>query len=74
MKLKKRSTTLPEKTYKCVLSGALSQQLIAYAHYYEATYQEAIEPDALISEMIEAFVYNDRQFQAHLKQTQLDHT
>jgi hypothetical protein len=63
MKLTRIVKPLRSVQVRVTLAGDLNAVLESYARYYEHVHGEAIEPKALIPEILHAFIDADRGFQ-----------
>ncbi len=62
MRLQRIRQTLAPARLRLTLSGDLKATLDLYATYYGEHYGETVSLDALIPQMLTAFVSNDREF------------
>ncbi len=63
MKLARIAKPLPSVQVRVALGGDLNAALERYARYYEHVHGEAVEPRALLPEILRAFLDADREFQ-----------
>ncbi len=63
MKLNRIEKALRSVQVRVTLGGDLNVALESYARYYEHVHGEPVEPKALISEILHAFIDADREFQ-----------
>jgi hypothetical protein len=63
MKLTRIVKPLRSVQIRVTLAGDLNTVLESYARYYEHVHGEAVEPKALIPEILYAFIDADREFQ-----------
>jgi hypothetical protein len=63
MKLTRMVKPLRSVQVRVTLTGNLNAMLESYARYYEHVHGEAVEPNALIPEILHAFIDADREFQ-----------
>ncbi len=52
----------PPRTFRITLKGRLAQDLEDYRAAYQATYETAVELDALIGQILDAYIQSDRSF------------
>ena len=64
MKLTRITKPLRSVQVRVTVAGELNAALENYARYYEHVHGDAVEPRALIPEMLRAFIEGDREFQA----------
>ena len=63
MKLTRIARPLRSVQVRVTLAGDLNTALESYARYYEHVHGEAVDPKALIPEILHAFIDADREFQ-----------
>ena len=63
MKLSRITKPLRSVQVRVTVAGELNAALENYARYYEHVHGEPVEPKALISEILHAFIDADREFQ-----------
>jgi len=64
MKLTRITKPLRSVQVRVTVAGEVNAALENYARYYEHVHGDAVEPRALIPEMLRAFIEGDREFQA----------
>ena len=69
MKLTRIARPLRSVQVRVTLAGDLNTALESYARYYEHVHGEAVDPKALIPEILHAFIDADREFQMWQRST-----
>jgi hypothetical protein len=64
MKLARITKPLRSVQVRLMLAGDLNAKLDRYAQYYEHVHGDAVDPRALIPEVLRAFLDADREFQS----------